>query len=377
MGLSARVKGRARTIGRGAASKFLKRVGKRPGTAPVSNPTAKSMLEMHEDWVKANIEGSIMNKGMVGSAVGGTVGGVAGSAFGPIGEMAGSVAGSAIGSVLGDAISPGGKKADLRAKTLIKEDECDADAMKCDDSMLKRGTEEIMRANIKNSISGIYKTFVSEAQRDYFHFAAKHHQGGITEKMVDEFESKTPKGKKLPKHVKKSWHGVVPMFTQIATGASQLHHELNAQMPHMGDLGAVGMSGAAAALIAHHASNFVEKLKHRKDPGRAQREHRAQLDQHRGSLGLPPATDEEHSKVWNRIIEKHPQPSVKKADPAILGMVPAMTGLTALGLGKIAEKVVNHVAQKKIDKKYKKMEQEHEAYHQARMTEIASGRRKA
>lgn len=43
--------------------------------------------------------------------------------------------------------------------------------------------------------------FVSEKQRRYFHWAAKHGKGDITPEMASEWEAHTPKDKKLPEKV--------------------------------------------------------------------------------------------------------------------------------------------------------------------------------
>lgn len=173
----------------------------------------RSMAELHEDWVKANIEKSVMRKMVpavaaaaipVAEAVGAAeVGaGVAAAAGGrgllsqlskiPLPSLGSNKKESSSDSPEPSFGDP--KKGDTKKCDLMKEDEEES-------SPLKRSQDDIVRENIKRSI--IDKAFVSEAQRRYFHWAASKHKGGITKEMAHEFESKTPKNKKLPQHVGK------------------------------------------------------------------------------------------------------------------------------------------------------------------------------
>lgn len=184
----------------------------------------RSMAELHEDWVKANIEKSVMRKMAPLAAVAAPiVAEVAGAGAGTAAAGTAAAGGGTLASIgrvaskLAPLMPSGGSSEQKKEPSSIASspassvDEPPSIKGKCgtpptlmkeEDPPLKMSQEDIVRANIQRTI--LTKTFVSEAQRRFFHWAADHHKEGITPAMAHEFEQATPRGKKLPQHVKKN-----------------------------------------------------------------------------------------------------------------------------------------------------------------------------
>lgn len=149
----------------------------------------KSFKEIKENIIKKAISKAIAKKGAIGAAVGGAIGAL-------LPFPGGAAVGSAIGSTIGDKVSSN------------KEEPVDTSDQATKSYAANGGDiETIVRANVEKIKNNkfmdksfqdeptLQKPMVSEAQRAYLHI---HHPD-----IAEEFESKTPKNKKLPYKVKK------------------------------------------------------------------------------------------------------------------------------------------------------------------------------